>query len=393
MRPRGGRGRQRRAIVFRPERRQNHEVARPNGLAGQSPGNLPCSVMLGPVLFCPAGSDNRYPSSAGSLSIVTYERGMSMSNDDAGHFESVVVESTIVTMHPNGQTTRSISNCTIDSSNLARLAAQAAAAQATQPWCMISGQTNPPATFTTREHFLPEGLGFHWARLPAGLGTCDQVNTTFGAHELCWLRHGAMGLWRPFFVPKGKDRAPAFRAPRGPVPEFTFSRDANGNLILEANEEVVEENISTEGKGTITLTFIAPKPNSTAISMALHKTALLTFWLSNPVECATSDFSDLRRFFTSPLATTYRSFAEGIVPGAAPGAFFRYYVQRTSDHDGAVRIMAMMRIHGLLYAVALIGGLYLSEGHDMVLFDRFEPLDSREDIRTRIRISTDEEGP
>lgn len=313
-----------------------------------------------------------------------------MSNDEARYFESVAVESTHVTMRPGNQLDRSVSKCIIDAANLAALAEVAASEQATQPWCMVSGETASTASFTTREHFIPEGLGFHWARLPVGLGTCDKVNKEFGEHELCWLRHGAMGLWRPFFVPRGKDRPPEFRAPRGSQPEFTFSRDDDGHLIFSALDEAVEQDIGTDGKGSIIITFVAPKPNSTAISLALHKTALLAFWLSNPAVCARFDFSELRQFFSSPSASTYRAFAERIVPGAAPGASFRYYVHRTSDLPGADRILVMMRIHGLLYSVSLVGGLYLSKEHDMVLFDSFTPLDSREDVRTTIRISTDQ---
>lgn len=99
----------------------------------------------------------------------------------------------------------------------------------TAPVCVVSGDRPPDVKFETREHFVPEGLGFSWAFLRAGAGTCDRVNHEFSKYEAEWLRQGDMGCFRPFFVADGKDEPPAYYAPTMRNKLVWFTRGPDGS--------------------------------------------------------------------------------------------------------------------------------------------------------------------
>ena len=235
-----------------------------------------------------------------------------------------------------------------------------------KPFCIISGATEPGETFSNAEHFVPEGLGFGWTALPRGTGTCDRINAIFGEYELEWLRFGSMGIYRPFFVGKGKDDAPEFYAPKKTDSVFQFKRDENGNRVIILTSDKKLPTPEPDKSGRMVITVPVTRPSSAAISLSLHKMAYLAIWLSNPGIIFDSAFVPLLTFLNNLTAETYRPYTEQMIAGAEPGVSLRFLVhmrEKTEERGNERRVFAIERIfaairaHHLLYFLSLVGNL------------------------------------
>jgi hypothetical protein len=280
-------------------------------------------------------------------------------------------------------------NCLVDNAVLAH-------PQNIRSYCVISG-SEKPSDFTMREHFLPEGLGFKWASFPKGVGTCDSVNSTFSKYELQWQRLGALGLWRPFFVSKGKKAPPKYLAK-----PFETTSDKDGRFIMNIYDESIRKPLEGRDEGMV-LEFNSIQPNATAVALAVHKAAFLILWLTAPPITFDSRFSTLRQFFLKPSASTYRPFSEQLLTGSAPGAEVRYFIEmkkiagKCSEDKttyGLSRVSCGLTVHGMLYFMTLCGDFPSLLESDAMTYRVFEPLDLKKDIITRINIvpNKDEES-
>ena len=252
--------------------------------------------------------------------------------------------------------------------NLSELAASAKEAfpepLRDRPFCIISRRTTPEETFLNQEHFVPEGLGFGWARLPLGFGTCDRVNHFFSKHELEWLRFGAMGILRPFFVAEGKNDPPEFHSPTKKSRLVTFTHNSHGKFVIEVRS-CVPLNIPDEGEnGELGINLPASDSNSTSVSLALHKMAYLALYVAQPEMILDPGFNRLIEFLNAPSEHTFMPFREQFIPGSAPGVTLRFYVdmkEMSNENEGDRRIFGLeglyvtMTVHHMLYFLALVG--------------------------------------
>jgi hypothetical protein len=186
--------------------------------------------------------------------------------------------------------------------------------------CVVSMASEKDAGFTKREHFVPEGLGFDWTAPPGGVGTCDDVNARFGCYEGEWLRQGKMGIFRPFFVRVGKDEPPVYFAPKKNGARFWFKRKKDGRRTLCLSPDFAHVNLPDRA-GPSVLVIRVPHNEARVewVSLALHKMALLMFWLCQGALAFDAAFADVRRFLLEPGNQTYRPFIESMVEGATPG--------------------------------------------------------------------------
>jgi hypothetical protein len=236
-------------------------------------------------------------------------------------------------------------------------------------FCVISGAIDPDESFTKREHFIPEGLGYSWTALPAGVGTCDSINEAFAAHELEWLRYGSLGILRPYFVPKGKNGPPEFYAPKRSNHQVSFTIGKNGTFeigVLNEGDPLLPVD-GVDGPVDIEMNIPMSQANSTRVSLALNKMCLLSLWLKYPELVFDPAFDPVRKFLTEePSQETFRPFHEERVFPGEPGVSIDFLVnmsERPSESGGKPTfaaidtVFAFVRVHHMRYLLALAGDL------------------------------------
>jgi hypothetical protein len=306
--------------------------------------------------------------------------------DEKDFFSAIQVDSTIVLLAEEAAA-KQVSQLQITEHNLNTLVSRGIAAYPKEvqarPFCMISRRSAPDEQFTTQEHFVPEGLGFSWTALPKGVGTCDRINEYFGVHELEWLRFGAMGCYRPFFVGKGKKDAPKFYAPKRSERLFECGQDEQGKFVIKVQADTKLPDPVPGTPGCLEISVPATDANSTSVSLALHKMAYLTLWLSYPEMVFDVDFQPLLLFLNEPCRENFQPFSEQMVVGSSPGVSFNFYIEMnecpreasaSSRLFGLQRILAGIRTHHMLYFLSLFGGFpdgWSSKGASLKSFAPF----------------------
>ncbi|MGA8832348.1 MAG: hypothetical protein WB554_12135 [Desulfomonilaceae bacterium] len=253
-------------------------------------------------------------------------------------------------------------------------------------YCIISGDrdSDPSVRFTKREHFVPEGLGFCWTKFPKGIGTCDKINADFGKHEEQWLRYGTMGMFRPWFVRCGKDGSPEFHAPKKSQHKLSIFNNEEGNPVIAFKGEL---NLPSEGgPGDLTFSKIgSSEPNSTSVSLALHKMAFLTLWMACPTMIFDFRFDELKNFLKGPNEQTYMPYIEEFLPRANPGVNFSYHVdmiESVTERIGGKGIFdlgdvhVIIKAHHILYGIALIGKMRQPPAEIKARLRNWEPKES-----------------
>jgi hypothetical protein len=251
----------------------------------------------------------------------------------------------------------------IDAGALPSLVAEALASYAPDlqsPICVISGRGLGDAAFTTEEHFVPEGLGFAWAKLPAGAATCDEVNHEFGGYETEWLRQGLMGCSRPFFVSHGKDGPPAYFAPNMTNQQFGFTRGPDGRRTFNLSPDV---KISVRKGQPKMVRFDVPRSQARPVwvSLAIHKLAFLAFWLCRGRVAFDAGFNPLRAFLTTPSPDTYRPYWEEMAAGSEPGVAVHFSLGFRGEVTGNMasttldHVAVALRVHNMRYRLTLMG--------------------------------------
>lgn len=239
--------------------------------------------------------------------------------------------------------------------------------KAEDPLCLLTFGTQPTETFTSREHLVPEGLGFPWAVLPPGVGTCDRMNKALGRAELEWLRFGRMGTFRPFFVGRGKDSPPEYHAPLKSQPHVSFGRSPEGRRRIEIHSDAdLGLPDALGGQSEITIRTTATDANSACVSQAVHKLAYLALWLSRPDAIFDPSFDPVREFLVEPREENHRLAIETMIPGSAPGLAIHFTLElyevaaeRTEQRQSfrIASVLAGIHIHHMAYGVALVGEL------------------------------------
>lgn len=231
--------------------------------------------------------------------------------------------------------------------------------------CVIGGNRCADNTFTKREHFVLEGLGFTWTKFRKGVGSCDACNRAFGDQdEREWLRHGLMGTYRPHHVGKTK---------RGKVPRFIVGTDEERALEFTRNEAGVRELvvgpdvdlrvIEAEGGGVVEVRVPdASDARPVAVSRTLHKMALLNLWLAAGPLVFIRSFDPLREFLHETTDRNFRPYWESLGPDASPPGFkANYQIAGTTNDKGQLvvrHVDVVMRIHHAVYGLQLVGQLY-----------------------------------
>lgn len=297
---------------------------------------------------------------------------MTNDDDDYKFFSRVRIESRFAAMTAEGDTEAWEAETELNPGNLGALAAQSVSSYPAelqaQPFCIISRASTPEEQFNSAEHFIPEGLGYSWTKLPSGTATCDRINAKFSRYELEWLRFGPMGTFRPFFVEGGKNAAPEYHAPKKSSRQFSFTRDpTDGTRIITLISDAPLEIPKKAGPGEMTIRVQATEANSTYVSLALHKMAYLALWLAHPGMVLDAGFQPLLDFLNSPTKKTYRPFRERMIPGSSPGVEFKFYV-RLNEVTGETQIPSKrvfgvneahvaLRVHHMLYFLTLLGSM------------------------------------
>jgi len=280
-------------------------------------------------------------------------------DNDAHFFESIPVEITHRVFSDETKFTERTKDFDINAASFQEkvVAAQEASDRmAPDCHCVVTMRGNADATFTKREHFVPEGLGFDWTAPGVGVGTCDEVNERFGKYECEWLRQGTMGIFRPFFVPEGKDTPPAYYAPNKKEQVFSFTREKDGKRTLNVFGDVNLPDRS--GPGEIEIRVPHNEARTEWVSLAIHKMALLMFWLCEGPLAFDAAFADLRRFLIEPGQANFRGYVESMVPGASPGVELHYLVAWRPLGDGKAQIETVhcaVRAHHMKYILVLAG--------------------------------------
>jgi hypothetical protein len=224
--------------------------------------------------------------------------------------------------------------------------------------CVVSTKSATEAAFTRREHFVPEGLGFDWTAPESGVGTCDEINARFSKYECEWLRQGQMGIFRPFFVGDGKDKPPAYYAPSMNDKRVWFTRERDGTRTLNIGPDVQVNLPARSGPGEILVRVPHNEARTEWVSLALHKMALLMFWLCEGPIAFDAAFTELRRFLIEPTEKTYRGYIENMVVGASPGVELNYFVEWRPAGGGEAEIETVrcaVRTHHMKYMLGLAG--------------------------------------
>jgi hypothetical protein len=287
-------------------------------------------------------------------------------DEDEKFFQTIIVNFVERFDAEDGRSAERSRSIAITQENLSALVANAiedsSSAWGTGVHCVISGATAQDEEFTSREHFVPEGLGFAWAVFPAGVGTCDRVNRKFGQYETEWLRQGLMGTFRPFFVAEGKDDAPAFYAPTKNEKAVWLTREADGRRVLCYDGTTVKDDLPDAcGPGFLSIDVPRSQARPEWVSLSLHKVALLLLWLSRGSMALDCRLDGVRRFLTQPARATYLPFWEEMVPGSTPGVTVTFLVSMAGGVDGdqgrfgVDRIAAVMQVHHMRYGIVLAG--------------------------------------
>lgn len=226
------------------------------------------------------------------------------------------------------------------------------------PRCIISGQTLAEAAFTSEEHFIPEGLGFAWTKLPVGTGTCDDVNRRFSRYEMEWLRHGMMGFVRPHYVPFGKGGPPVFHAPNRESSVLTFSRDPKNHSrrVIELNGDFQTRDLA-DGGVAIDVEVPGTDARPAYVSPALHKLGLLGFWVLTGAFAFDDVMRPLRASLMDKALTkaTFRPYFEVLTGEASPpGCSLSYDVLSDGKHRPK-EIRCCVRLHSVVYGFYLVG--------------------------------------
>jgi len=273
-------------------------------------------------------------------------------DSDRHYFEKIEIETLFVLRTVDGKPGEHRGHLTLTPNNVSALAHQAVAEYPEEirgrPFCLISRRSSPPETFTSAEHFVPEGLGFSWTKLPAGVGTCDRINAQFSAWELEWLRFGSMGIYRPFYVGEGKGDSPKYYAPKMSSPLFSLARDDDGARVISLFSEGSLGLPDQAGAGTLTIRVPTSEANSTKVSLALHKMAYLCLWLAQKNLVLDRAFLGTVDFLLEPTEQNYRPFRERMLEGAAPGVDLKFLIRADGVH-------VALRAHHMLYYLTLVG--------------------------------------
>ncbi|MGO8881958.1 MAG: hypothetical protein ACLPVO_02560 [Desulfomonilaceae bacterium] len=250
-------------------------------------------------------------------------------------------------------------------------------------FCIISRNSDLNG-FTSREHFIPEGLGFSWTELPRGFGTCYRINNEFSNYEQEWLRYGLMGIFRPWFVGEGKDDSPEYYAPNWNNKTFSLVRLKNGNRIIVAQEGTFQTLTNENGSKQTIFKIEASQANATKVSLAIHKMVYLAFWLVLPEMIFHPGFDKLISFFKTPDERTYMPFWEFFLPAATPGVAFKFIVDMIQVSEKAQtdvprwalgNIHAVVRAHHVIYGLTLMGtSPQMTSPFDKAYYRHWQPI-------------------
>ena len=269
--------------------------------------------------------------------------------------------------------------------------------------CIISGHSEPAETFRKREHFIPEGLGFPWTALPKGTGTCDRINAASGEHEREWLRYGSMGVFRPWYVHKGKQGPPQFYAPKRSDFKLAFCTGDDGRFEMRVASEG-SPLLPDEVIGPVDIEMNVPmtQANSTRVSLALHKMCLLSLWLAQPQLIFDPVFDDVRSFLNGPPdPATFRPFREDSRVPCEPGVSIHFMIkmsERPEEAHGTRKVALIdtvygaVRAHHMHYLVSLAGDLVGLDDRAGVLRE-WQPLDETVRITKKIGFRANSVGP
>jgi len=321
---------------------------------------------------------------------------MSEMAENMDFFSVVPIETTYLLVGSDGMAMNGISKIDVTKANLSSLVNNATQAYPQdiqdKPFCIISMQSSQVENFKSAEHFVPEGLGFGWTALPVGTGTCDRINSEFSKYELEWMRFGSMGKYRPFFVAEGKDGAPEFYAPKKTESLFGFRRNAEGKMILQLTSDADLPRPLPGRAGKLEIKVKAKDSSSSSVSLSLHKMAFLALWLSQPGIVFDPLFQPLREFLNCPCEDNYRPMTEEMVAEVTPGVSFRFFMVMTELQDNRSegqrgfaidKIFAAVRVHHMLYFIALVGNLADMPTNGIVP-KMFEPIGSGREILSGI---------
>jgi hypothetical protein len=278
-------------------------------------------------------------------------------DEDAKFFETIRVDVTL-RVFTGTNVLETTEDWTVTASSFQEMARKARGETGTR--CILSMRTpEDGATFTRREHFVPNGFGYGWTAPGRGVGTCDEMNAAFGRFEGEWLRYGKMGFFRPLFVAKGKKNPPAYYAPSMKSPKIWVVREEGTLRRLLCFSEDVRHNLPERGgPADLVIRVAHMQARVEWVSLALHKMALLMLWLCKGSLAVDPAFDDVRRFLVSPGAATYRPFVETFESGACPGVELRYFVALRPIGDGLAgldSVLCAMKIHHMQYRVMLAG--------------------------------------
>jgi hypothetical protein len=286
----------------------------------------------------------------------------------------------------------------LDAGNLESIAREAAQTTGS-PFCVISLASGAPETFSSQEHFVPEGLGFPWTKLPRGVGTCDRVNQEFSRYEEEWMRYGLLGALRPFYVAMGKNDPPAFYAPTRAAASLEMVQDRDQLFqILITTPEVQSLPPLVEGPGTLELKYEAGEANPTFVSLAVHKVAILALLLTNPALAGSAALDSIRSFLTNPSETTFRPVWQAFAAGVEPGVNFAFEYELAAQElptAGArnpaklLRLAVTIRVHHVLYWLVLVGEPAPPPGEPSWEMKEWQPLDSKARRNFALRFAFD----
>lgn len=307
-----------------------------------------------------------------------------MPAEDAPYFEQFEIKTTLKLATHDGQEFERKDELTVSRASFpeqVQTAIGTTPGPSRKPFCLVTLGAEANETFASREHLVPEGLGFPWAALPAGVGTCDRINKALGEAELSWLRFGPMGAFRPFYVSSGKDGPPEYHAPMKSQRRLSFVRSSAGGRQLEVFSDDELGLPHERGKSVITIRTAASDANSTHVSLALHKLAYLAFWLIRPDAVLDAVFDSTRAFLAAASKPNFRPMLERMIPGSAPGLALHFMVgmrEVPSAQTGASRAFAIESVHAavhahhMFYCLALAGDLQLEAVDDSWTVRRWE---------------------
>jgi hypothetical protein len=233
------------------------------------------------------------------------------------------------------------------------------------PVCLYTLERLGVGESTRREHVIPQATGTRWIELPPGL-TSDAINNWMSHDEMELQRRGMLGALMPFYA----NAARVVEFKQGDT-KVVLRNDPTKGFKIETHGLEPLDLPSTSVGGAFEIPIWVDEASPQSVSRALHKIAYLTLCVVHPELALSGALNIARSYIRNSDEQPYRPYAERFLPGALPGFSLGFGFEGSETKAGHFRaesILAAVKIHHVQYMFALVGGLQLPEGPNVVAY-------------------------